>query len=558
MSRGDDSVRTSNETTRHWFHPTHENQSHTTDTSSNPFAAHLQGRRPSSRLYSTRPTPSNTLMSENAFEHRRALARETVFSHRPGYASPTSTGAADRQRVPSVIASAGDVVQFDEWSDSPHPHRAHGANDRSGAHSRSRSTSSPSHPWGSELYPPSSPHSPMVIDDNTFLETGGPPVESPDLPPEPANDTQPRTLNSRTYAFPSLVDWAVDDTDTTPVTGRPRPLWYDASTGFFYPTFTDPLPVSSTSFRSSNAEASHASSRPTSRTPVPSEVSSLEIGGQRRADAIADLPSARVELDRVILARTTPVSPPTLANTRPTFASDSHGHSAREPGVGLRPHTPPFRTNSRFPSHVVLPINPSPSSLASSHTERDRTSIAFGRPYNDIDINAYHDGPFRDTVARSMEIGRRSTAMRRAEGTTSRRPNHPSLPPLRIRQSPLNPSSAPSRLRLPPISHVSESTSFEERVETSRDTPVQAVDTPINPAYLDPSVYPGSLGFTANFDSRANSTEDFLQMPQYRAPDEEDAQAPYNDLRRIIARSTLASRFQRCVLMVLTLRASAS
>lgn len=351
----------------------------------------------------TRPGPSNSLMSENAAERRNQITREQIFARQEP--SSESRGRA-ATRPPNVTSSAFEAW-FEDVDDTDRPLRnpsrgppiVRDTNESSSWAGRPSREESPEEDnsfsaWYARLrrrYP--SPEPRVRLDSNRGSDIGNRRVV-PDLDLSLIED-----------------DYWLDPADR-PTTRQNA--WSSLSPRRSIPPIrTNSPPLSATRERMSRMPGGDmpTSARPSSpHTHLFNGIgysSSLEADRRRRAPRIAALRNLRSirpsELDRSFDQTRS-----SLSNTdeeqrrRDPIHRDVHERIGSQPSTAspvlynLPPLALPPPPRAELPTPPLRPLMP-----ASSTTSRD---IGTRRHIN---LDAFHDGPFRASLERSVEIDRR-------------------------------------------------------------------------------------------------------------------------------------------------------
>ncbi|THH18152.1 hypothetical protein EW146_g2788 [Bondarzewia mesenterica] len=345
-----------------------------------------------SRIYPIRPSQSNSLMSENAAEWRRSLARSELLldlpldqlteedtdvdrpsSRRPLGASSLFTGEDVLPRSLEFLHRLDHLADADSYADS--------SLTRPSSDHRESSLSS----W-ERIHPPLSPNLSLARSSTERQPSG--------YRPGPVNLSRPTTM-AREPSPPTsnATDFRRNDLDDA--------LFYHRADALFA---ARPALSLQGSEGARVSEARTSSSRPDINTSGASAPSLQSLPWENPARATSFEPSSSSELRRRATLRSS-LNPPSVSSTSPPPASS-------------RP-TP--SNSSRRP----------PSAAPSTASRQDRSSS-----YRNIDLNAYHEGPFRASLERLVEIERLRSRISQLESLsnegTPRRPRPPALPPLRF------------------------------------------------------------------------------------------------------------------------------
>ncbi|KAI0916656.1 hypothetical protein AcV5_003082 [Taiwanofungus camphoratus] len=474
------------------------------DSSENRLTGIADGRGRStftSRLYNTRPAPSNSLMSENAAERRRRTARDQALS---GHLEESWT---DRTRCENLGRSSrggsdlswrrGPLIEPPSPSDQYQDNAGQGSDSEDILNHRVQSArdriSRPLHlttRLSSALHPPS-----YVLDRTRFNSDHG--VDrSSNRDQMRSNLRTSRTVSDSHNAveLPNASDWQRQTLfndfrhprTNTSLPPAPEVLFSTMQrrrNGLelnSYATSSDlgtvhHLPRQRSSHRpdsdlslSGEIAALLASGSSVSSHPWRLSSTSLEAVRRQRSSRLAalhdlattseessvDQPPPRLDRLRRLTSTGTYFFDQDDAHSpdRDNFELDARAELRSSLDASGIFDSPP-RPSSPVGITPIPPALSTPSSQESSATTRSGNSL--GRHYN-LDLDVFHDGPFRASLARTVEMNRRRLVRQLDSRFNDSSSQPPSLPPLSFqRESTLSSTELASRPRLPSISVLS-------------------------------------------------------------------------------------------------------
>ncbi|KZT64668.1 hypothetical protein DAEQUDRAFT_600500 [Daedalea quercina L-15889] len=454
-----------------------------------PFVAPNRRRR---SIYGTRPGPSNSLMSENAAEFRSRRAREQLASL--STEPPRLEVSSDLQFSPVDwnLPGVGDRARSSPV-DEPHFTPAdwslpafRGSTRASEQDSTGARRSQPQRTRPTPIEPPiRSSFSDLLYPD--FGHDTAVPVASttrrarfaPDLdlsyllnesPSEPRsqpfesparNSSDPLPLGPRFPFAPhpdAFEQWVLGSPE--PSLARPASQSDVLQPSAASARRNPPAPYADLADESSNVqadfrrrrlqrEASLTMNSPRRPASDPSmDEAGLEVNSRRRLSRLMALRSMRG--DTVSERDSVPPRSPTRATSPGAHvlqhddddpAPDNYDLNAR---ADLRASLVPPRV---FDSPPTPASRVAPTTSASRRQSTSRETSARTAPTSRFNLDSFHEGPFRATIQRSLEILQSSDSQRHGPGTSSRDPGAPSLPPLRFQRNPDE--------RLPPLQSLS-------------------------------------------------------------------------------------------------------
>lgn len=349
-----------------------------------------------SSWYSTRPTPSNTLMSETADQRRRRLQRRMMFNLE-SLVNDNDSGDEDllSRRLDSRVWATSSQTSAERARGFPNPRR------------------DPTPPLSSEDPLPPPPRAsyermdPMAWAQSAlanaeraraFLESTRGPLSPIASHPQQQHSrssyepTNPARMDPMEWADSALEQARAFREGSRATSPAPEPHLPQVSRSPYEPTFRwspSPLPLST---RHDGIDAG------------PVDPDGLEALRRRRRerDRLASLdvyipPAAQDDLDR----RQSPQPADAIPIPRPRIIIGRSGLlSASRPAIFRSPSPPSPPRHTRYRS-------PPSENTSEGHEESSRPSI-----YRDMNLNAYQNGPFRASLERFRDIDRMRDSLR--------------------------------------------------------------------------------------------------------------------------------------------------
>ncbi|KAH9830178.1 uncharacterized protein C8Q71DRAFT_381181 [Rhodofomes roseus] len=398
-------------------------------------------------LYTTRPGPSNSLMSENAAEFRSRRAREQLSS-----ISGVNNGRTSPIDEPRFAPADWSLPSF---RGSTRASEQDSTDSRRSQTSRARPTTLEPDPFDSDY---GLSHTGTELNHPQFnslwqplpsLSGGADPDESLDFPdlmlrrnsPPPrnaANTTAATRAASALHRAPygALEQWLLggpDDTASAAQTETQRPRAADANRARTVPHSDRPPRVMSYQPLSARmADADRRAQLESMASDAGVSVEELTRRGMSRLVAIRERRTATAPANRnAPRPAARPSSPGSRRAERDTEQSRSdYDLDARaELRASIAPpriyDSPPRSTSRTVPSAASASRRPSVTGETSARTA----------PTVRFNVDSFHEGPFRASIQRSLELQNMTSEVTRPSSrTVPRDSGAPSLPPLRFQR----------------------------------------------------------------------------------------------------------------------------